>query len=762
MFKVSTAALVALLALAGPVGAQNPPPAGQANTPAGQANTPAGAPAPEPVIRTKAYEVALDLVVRDKKGRLVKNLAPGDVEIYEDGVRQQLRSFRLVTGESAAARPEPAQPASPQPSGQAPAAEANAVPPVSLPDLNLVCIIFHNLNASTRKWAVMAAQEFIQTQMRPGTWVGIFNLTSQLTPLHQFSTNREELLKAADNAFLGNNIDITRAAEAVLNSTPNLQLYVGYVNPGGVGGGVKDESTTGSVSMTAITGADVDTSPAANAQRGDLVIQREQFIGVEGARQMSQIRAMIQQLGSFPGHKTVLLFSSGFTTTGDPEEFQALVNKANAAGVSVYAFDANGLNETSTAQSSSMAMQHVTTLSQEQGQAVPGVTISNANNSSATGGAGYMMELARQGDYQRDAVRTSDTQAGLRALAEDTGGFLIANTNDMRKPFQQIGSEVETRYEADYPSSGKYDGHLRKIEVKLAHADWKAEFRQGYFAIPDRGADEPLRPFEIAGLTSLNANPRPHAFDFQSTAFQFRPGADSQSAIVFEFPGAALTATPQPALKKHRLHASLFAVVKDPEGEIVDSFGQDFLYEIPDDQLPRIQATPIDYRHAFHLPPGRYTVDSVLMDREGQRAATSVVGFDAAAAKGVGLSSLVLVARADPLTAEPDPDDPLEFQGREVVPVLNGSLKAAAQPLLYFVVYPDRANQEKPRIRVEFLVNGEELAQQQSELPAPDSSGAIPVLVNAATRPGNCEVRITALQGLQSITRSVKYTVAAQ
>ena len=57
--------------------------------------------------------------------------------------------------------------------------------------------------------------------------------------------------------------------------------------------------------MTAITGADVDNSPAANAQRGDLVLQREQFIGVEGARQMDQIKLLIRQFGGFPGHKTV-------------------------------------------------------------------------------------------------------------------------------------------------------------------------------------------------------------------------------------------------------------------------------------------------------------------------------------------------------------------------------------------------------------------------------------------------------------------------
>jgi VWFA-related protein len=632
-----------------------------------------------------------------------------------------------------------------------------------LPDVNLVCIVFHGLDSSTRKWAVEAAQEFIRTQMRPGTWVGIFNLGAQLTPLLPFTTNRDDLLRAANNAFFGNSVDITRAADAVLNSTPNLQLYVGFNN--GTSGGVRDMSTTGSVSMTAITGADVDNGPGANAQRGDLVLEREQFIGVEGAKQMDQINAMVRQFGKFPGHKTVLLFSAGLTGTGEPEQFQKMVDKANQAGISVYAFDANGLGQTSTAQASSMALQHVASLSQQQGQVVAGVNGVSPGVGTAIGGAGYEMGLARQGDYQFDAVRTSDSQSSLRSLAEDTGGFLVANSNDLRKPFQQIGGDVQSHYEASYhPSLDKYDGRLRKIEVKLTHADWRVESREGYFAIPDKGGSGALRPFEVAGLMTLNGSPRPHAFEFQSAAFQFRPGTDSQSSIVFQFPGTALTATPLAAKKKHRLHASLFAVVKDADGQIVDRFGQDFLYQIPDGQLAGIQSTPIDYRHQFKLPAGHYTVESVLLDREAQaqRASTSTVEFDSPVEKGVALSSLVLVARADPLTAEPDWDDPLVFKDKEMVPMIGGPLKADTQPMLYFVVYPDSSILETPRVRVEFFVNGEQLEQKQTELPPPDSIGAIPVLVNAATKAGNCEIRVTVLQGFEQATRSVTYTVPAQ
>ena len=731
-------------------------------------NAPQNTPPTEsgPTIHATVNEVALDLVVRDKKGRLVKNLKPGDVEIYEDGVRQEIRSLRLVGAGEAPAQPaRPLPQVAPQPgqtAGEEPPEADEPARPQAMPlrGLNLLCIVFHQLDPVTRKWAVAAAQDFIKTQLRPGTWVGIFNLDSRVTPLHAFTTNRDELLRAAANAFNGSAVDITRAGEAVLNSTPNVQYLVGFVSPGGMGGGFKDLSTTGSVSPTAIVGADVDNGPGANAQRGDLVLQREQFIGIEGARQMDQIKLLIRQLGTFPGHKTVLLLSPGFTTTGEPDEFQAMLNKANLADLSFYAFDANGLNETSTAQASSMAMQHVATLSQQQ----PMEASMKAGNGTM-GGAGVVAELSRQDDYLHGAVRTSDSQAGLRALAEGTGGFLVANTNDLRKPFQQIVEDADTHYEADYhPSSGNYDGHFRKIQVKLARADLvnaKVDSRNGYFAIPDFGGAAPLQPFELAGLMALNARPLPHAFDLRTAAFQFRPGSTtSQAAVVFELPGTGLTATPQPAQRRHRLHASLLAVVKDANGNIVDKYGQDFPYEVPDDQLARIQAAPIDYTHAFHLPAGHYTVESVLIDREGKRASTSTVELDSPAQKGVGLSSLMVVARADPLTADASANDPFLLQGRDVVPLLDGSLKASAKPLVYFVVYPDKSSLEPPRIRVQFFVGGEELEAKDAELPAPDATGAIPMVVNAVARAGKCEIKVTARQGFQSAVRSVSYTVA--
>jgi hypothetical protein len=115
------------------------------------------------------------------------------------------------------------------------------------------------------------------------------------------------------------------------------------------------------------------------------------------------------------------------------------------------------------------------------------------------------------------------------------------------------------------------------------------------------------------------------------------------------------------------------------------------------------------------------------------------------------------VAAADPLEFQPDP-----AQGKRVVPELDTALAANVSPYVFFVVYPDKSIADKPKIQAEFLINGQVAAKQVADLPAPDATGAIPMVINTAAKPGNLELRITALQGNSSSVQSLKYSIAAK
>jgi len=65
-------------------------------------------------------------------------------------------------------------------------------------------------------------------------------------------------------------------------------------------------------------------------------------------------------------------------------------------------------------------------------------------------------------------------------------------------------------------------------------------------------------------------------------------------------------------------------VVKEASGTIVDKFSVDAPYPIPDANLPVVQASAITYTHPVSLPPGHYTVETAVVDREGGRSAVNV------------------------------------------------------------------------------------------------------------------------------------------
>src|SRR5580704_19399574 len=47
------------------------------------------------IIKTETRLVIVDLAIKDKSGKPITNLKPGDIDVYEDGVKQNVRVFEL-------------------------------------------------------------------------------------------------------------------------------------------------------------------------------------------------------------------------------------------------------------------------------------------------------------------------------------------------------------------------------------------------------------------------------------------------------------------------------------------------------------------------------------------------------------------------------------------------------------------------------------------------------------------------------------------
>ncbi len=146
------------------------------------------------VIRSSTREVLLEVSVRDAHGKLVNKIDPAQVEVYENGVRQEIKSFRLVQGSEVRSQDEK-QMAEQQAQTAAEPNERNPPPPPSnaLRTVNVVCLVLNDLTPETRAFAFDAAQKFVKNELRPDTFIGVFSMDSSWpqTRLSFFQQPRE-------------------------------------------------------------------------------------------------------------------------------------------------------------------------------------------------------------------------------------------------------------------------------------------------------------------------------------------------------------------------------------------------------------------------------------------------------------------------------------------------------------------------------------------------------------------------------------------
>jgi VWFA-related protein len=74
----------------------------------------------------------------------------------------------------------------------------------------------------------------------------------------------------------------------------------------------------------------------------------------------------------------------------------------------------------------------------------------------------------------------------LRKMSDETGGhvYKVDRRNPLDQVFQQLQDEMRSQYAIGYvPTNDVKDGGYRKIDIKLANKDLKAQARKGYYAV---------------------------------------------------------------------------------------------------------------------------------------------------------------------------------------------------------------------------------------------------------------------------------------
>jgi VWFA-related protein len=697
-------------------------------------------PAPEvPVFGASTAAVVVDVVVRDKKGKLVRDLTAADFTVLEDGAAQSVESVRVMdngpAGEEAAAGPA-AAPAS----AGAPAAPAPAKPqPTGTP--SVIAFVFDRLSAEARKQAEKAALSYTDKGYVEGDLVAVFAIDLALHTLQPFTNDVKAVKVALTRAATQGNTGFSSERQEARERTAAVTQAEGTL--AGMAG---DPGAQNAASLIAAQAAYDQVQ--VNMIRTFDALERDQ----QGYATTNGLLAVVNGLKAIPGRKTVVFFSEGLAIPANVQaQFRSVISSANRANVSVYAIDAGGLRTVSGNREAAEELSQTSRRRADQ----------EARGDSRSGDS-LTRGLERNEDYLR-----LNPESGLGQLADETGGFLVRDTNDATPGFRRIQEDMRFYYLVSYtPANLSFDGKYRTIAVKVARPGVTVQTRKGYYAVRPEYA-VPVRGYEAPALALLDRSPRPDAFAIRLGALSFpeneRPGL---APVLVEIPGNTMAWAPE---RKGDYHAQFAVVVRirDARGKEADRLSQEYPLWAAPDKVKQVRAGSVLFYREADLPPGTYTAEAVAYDAIAQTASTRTATFEVpkAAAGALRLSSLMVVGRAEKLAKEEqDGKNPLQYGEVMLYPNLGTPIRKSQGPVLgfYFSAYGKGAGPGQ-RATLEILQGAKVVAKTSTELGAVDAQGRS---LNAGVLPLNniapgayvLKVSIADGQGMQS--REAPFTVA--
>ena len=667
-----------------------------------------------PAVFPQSNEIVYNVVVKDKKGAPVKTLTADQIEMTDSGNRVQ-PTLRLFDGADVVegGQRKPAEP---------------------LRRIRLITIVFEGMDNQERRMAKQTAVDLLKEDKDPSHLFAVVNFSNQLSFLQPFTTNRAALTKAIDTAMSGKGN--SRFAEVHKEVKSRLEAIAD--------------------NRQALTDADVapDKMDSSLALQGALARLQLAMMSdtvmddAEGTRRsFTFFNALIQGLKTMPGRKTLAYLNTGLRVSPNLDvAFEAMLARANNAGVSIYPIDCRG----------------ITSVSQ-------GAGVAQSTNDNEAKLAG--MENRERGDNTNridlvvEGLR-NNVQGAIRVIAEATGGLATSESNDSRKQLREMIGDAQSYYELSYdPKIDDYNGLLRKTAFKLTQGDFKVRGRTGYLAMPP--GQENLLPYEVPLMKALNATPLTREVDFQAGTWKLQSTKDNvQAMVAVEVPFANISFAQDTVKGNYAARISLVTQVLDPQGKVIEKFTRDLPLMGKIEQLEALKTSNFNFRERFSVPPGRYVVETAVIDQLSKKVGARKMSFIAVPAKGaLAMSSVTVVRNFQPNAKGLTPEEPYQFQGGRISPTLNETMRKVkgGTIALFFIVYPE-AGVAPPQAVVQYFKDGELAGSANLQLPAADAQGRINYVLSSpmdAMAPGTYEVKVLVKQGAAAVTESVLLTIGA-
>ncbi len=412
-------------------------------------------------------------------------------------------------------------------------------------------------------------------------------------------------------------------------------------------------------------------------------------------RQLSALQTAAKMLSQLNEKKSLIYFASGLHLNGIDNQAQlhATVDAAIRAGVSFWPIDARGL--------------------------VAEAPLGDATQGSPGNSGMYSGTAA-----QANTSNFQQSQDTLFALAGDTGGKALFDSNDLTRGIVQAQQAISEYYVIGYYTTNTArNGHFRRVKISLTQdATAKLDYRQGYYAEKEFShftAVDKERQLEDAlmledPITDLSIAMEIDHFQLNRAEY-FVP-------IIVKIPGRELALAKRGGAE-HTL-IDFVGEIKDlVGGTTVSNVRDNVNIKLSDATAAELARRPIEYDTGFTLLPGKYQIKFLARDDETGRIGTYQTVFvipnlNKELAQ-VPISSVVLSSQRVELkdalfnaqkTKDREKEDdvnPLVQNGQKLIPSVTRVFRQNQNMYVYLQAYEQGASGKQPLVAFVSLYNAQ-------------------------------------------------------
>jgi VWFA-related protein len=568
-----------------------------ASAPAANAQSSAPQTAPQPatqtpdgplgaaaVLKVKTRLVMVDVVALDHKGIPVTDLKAEDFTLFEENAEQKIRVFNFQQGSQ-----KPDQPATFVAATLPPGRITNMPRFKTNGTLNVLLLDGINVTNVNQKYARDQMLKFLE-KLPAGQPVAVYALGAQLRMLQDFTTDPTALREAVKKVK-----DTPLGLRAYASNTDDLPSGMLEQMPGGM--------------LASVLRFGQDQSIDQTDRRVVLTL--------------AQLGALARNLAGYPGRKNLIWISEAFPAYFVPAnisqgsnvsgsnpsqpiivDYQAQIDHAadllSNAQVAVYPIDAGTLAN----RDSYASLSNTDRNGEYLGRAATGRQRVGQGSQQAT-------EISRAANAGIDAHST------MNSVADQTGGKAYYNTNNIDKAIHESMEDGSTYYTLGYyPENKNWDGHFRKIVVKVNRPGLKLHFRQGFFAVEPKDytkQDPKILAMDIGVALDMN-NPIATALPFQAVVVP--PSAQNGNKVQINFgidPHAISFELKEDGLQHAAIDCGVG--VYNTKGVAIRTQGNTFNAALKPEQYQQVLQKIFPCNQTLDLPPGEYGLRLAVRDK---------------------------------------------------------------------------------------------------------------------------------------------------